>query len=388
MSDGRLRGRASTAGRARCHVVVLGLLLIGALGADEVADRRTSLAHALWQHQRPDGSWRSDTYALLRSGQALTAVMLAGLLDDPVDAPPEAVERGLASLRGQVGPDGSVGSADPLLLEYPTYATSFALLAFARAGRAEDADRRARLVHWLRRCQRSEADGFSATHVAYGGWGFTLPLRPGEAGHVDLAHTRWALTALAAAGALDDQTRQRASVYLALVQRRDRSRLPADAPDADGGCFFTPVAWPANKGGDGRPGHPWSASYASATADGAVALQLIGEPEHAALAQAWLRDHDAWAWPAGVPHGEESWGDAMRFYHCAARAAAWRGQTGSWRDHLLAVLGSPREDGLYANGTGFLMKEDDPLVASGLALLALTAAAASPLPPDNRQASR
>jgi hypothetical protein len=49
---------------------------------------------------------------------------------------------------------------------------------------------------------------------------------------------------------------------------------------------------------------------------------------------------------------------------------------GPWRLDFLRALGELRRvDGMFANPPGFLMKEDDPMIASALVLEALVAAA-------------
>lgn len=343
---------------------------LGTTTQDTIADRAHKLAQALWAAQDADGAWRSKHYAMLADGPCLTAVVLAGLVTLPLAADDAAKrKRAVAFLRRAV--DHAITYQNGDLPGYPTYSAAFALLALVRMGDAEDRERIAHLVTWLRTCQRQEEHGIDTAHVAYGGWGFGPVRAAGAAGHTDLAHTRWALSALAEADALDAATRIRAGRFLARCQRRDRTGLPAEALAFDGGFYLSPVVWPANKGG---PGH-WSTSYASTTADGAIALQLCGEATHAAAALAWLDAHDDWRFPAGIPtDGDAAWHESVRCYHLAARAMALRDQGGSWRADLLAALPTPRADGLYANPKGFLMKEDDPLVASSLLLHALAAA--------------
>lgn len=351
--------------------------------AEQLVSLRQDLAHALWAAQDADGGWHSQTYAVLRGGHALTALLLAGLVALPQDddaAPMGARARALAFLRAAIDSPAGLGNPTDQPREYPTSATAFALLALVRADEAEDTVRRSRLIAWLKACQRSEQNGFAVSHRAFGGWGFTVVDQPGFAGHTDLAHTRWALSALAAAGALDDDTATRATHFLALCQRRDTARLPPEATPADGGLYLSPVVWPANKGG---PGH-WSSSYASATADGVVALLLVGDVVHAREGFRWLDQHPGWDRPAGIPPATDTnWAAAVRCYHLCARANAYarrRTMLGEqdWHDEFIHALPSPRGDGLYANPEGFLMKEDDPLIASGLILHALAAASGAP----------
>ncbi len=346
--------------------------------ADAVRDRARRLARALVTVQNADGAWRSQHYAMLADGPCLTAVILAGLAGLPENVRGEHADR-IAKAREflRTAVDGALAHADGVLPGYPTYGAAFALIALVRAGDASDAQRIAGLVDWLRACQRQDAHGIGPSHRAYGGWGYGPVTSPGAAGHTDLAHTRWALTALAEAKALDADTVVRAITFLALCQRRDRTRLPMEAPPPDGGFYLSPVVWPANKGG---PGH-WSTSYASTTADGAIALQLCGETAHANAAFAWLDANQGWLYPAGIPvTSDTNWHESVRCYHLAARAAAFQHRPGVWRLAMMAAFPEPRADGLYANPHGFLMKEDDPLVASGLLLHAL-AAARSATPP-------
>lgn len=149
----------------------------------------------------------------------------------------------------------------------------------------------------------------------------------------------------------------------------------------DGGFYFSPVALAANKAG-GDPRQPQlAASYASATADGMLALVALGvsrdDPRRRDAWQ-WLRANPGWRYPAGIPDGKnENWREGLRCYHlaCRAKAHALMDQNPNWRREMLdsiADLGRP--DGLYANPAGFLMKEDDPLLASALILEALVAA--------------
>src|SRR5262249_59699277 len=117
--------------------------------------------------------------------------------------------------------------------------------------------------------------------------GARAPRRPG---HVDLAHTRRALEALRDAGRLDAATRARAERFLAVLQK-----LPGPGRGFDGGFYFSSVVLAANKGRveRGPQGESWR-SYATATADGALALLAAGvspSDERVLAAGRWLREH-------------------------------------------------------------------------------------------------
>jgi hypothetical protein len=92
----------------------------------------------------------------------------------------------------------------------------------------------------------------------------------------------------------------------------------------------------------------------------------------------WLRKHDDLTYPQGVPlprSHNEPWGDAIRFYHSAVRAEAYAALDwpGEWRSQLSATIAAYQAvDGSFRNTASPLMKEDDPLLGTALAAIALT----------------
>lgn len=360
-----LRATVRTAVRVAVRTAVRALvpaLVLVACTPPEPAPRppRERAAAWLWSRQQPDGSWRSGHYAVLRSGQALTPFVLHALLASGTRAPGDAVARACAFVRGSVGADGAIGYADPDLLEYPVYATSVAVLVLARAGHAGDAEPIARMQGWLAAQQCGEARGFGPDSPAYGAFGFgARGLPPGDPGHVDLAHTRFALQALATGGKLDAKVRERALVLLGRLQRDD------------GGFFFSPVVASANKAAR-DPGGAFRA-YATATADGLLALAALGLAEDDArivAARRWLERHASAARIGGIDERPaEPWHDALRFYHAMVLAAAHAPA----RPALHAMLAAQQAgDGSFACPIVTAMKEDDPVLATALALHALS----------------
>jgi len=322
----------------------------------------------LWARQAADGGWHSETYGLLRSGQSLTAFVLAGLLEVPsavATAPRGAVDRAFEFLRKHVDADGALGRSDPLLEDYPNYATALAVLAWSRAGRRDGLLER--MTTCLRRQQFAEELGWSPGWPAYGAWGMGgPPRRPPHTGHVDLSMTRHVLEGLAAAGLKPGEYAfSKASTFLERCQ------------NSDGGFFFSNVITDANKaGGEGGSFR----SYGTPTADGVLSLLAIGGDSKRALE--WLaRNHRVDRVP-GFPDGfAEDWAGGMIFYYWAASARTFRKLNVSeappgrdWRKDLVAAAASrQRSDGSFRNQS-FLMKEDDPLIATTLALGALVAA--------------
>lgn len=323
------------------------LLAILACGRPASVPERA--AHYLWRQQSPDGGWHSTTYGLLRSGQSLTPFVLEALLRVP-DPPRDGVERAVAFLNHHVNADGALGLANPLLSDYPNYATALTVRAFVRLGRDVTP-----LVRYLRQQQFSEENGWTGDHPAYGAWGMggDAP-QPPHLQHVDLSMTRYVLEALTAASATPkDPVLQQARVFL------DRCRNP------DGGFHFTTVVLEANKAGPDR-------SYGTATADGILSLQAIGASSD--TPRRWLHTHHRTdAVPGFATPTRQRWAQGLRFYYAAAVAAA------APELPVAPLVGPPRPDGSFANPEP-IVKEDDPLIATAFALRASTAGAARERP--------
>lgn len=333
----------------RTLAAILLIVLVSArgFGAEIRDDGRVAISKAaayLWSKQGPDGGWHSETYGLLRSGQSLTPFILLALLDAP-DAPKEAVDRALKFIVANTNAAGEVGRSDPSLEDYPNFATSLAVRALRKAGKPVD-----RRVEALRAQQFRAMNGWTPQDASYGGWGMGGPVRvPPHPGHVDLCMTRHVLQAVG-------DPEGCAKKYL------DRCR------NADGGFMFSPVVLDANKAGVGK-------SYGTATADGVLSLLALGEPAGRALE--WLTAHHRVDGVPGFDDASAKWRDGMLYYYLAASAQAFKAASGGpkgWQDEMIRSLGGrQREDGSFRNAS-FLMKEDDPLIATTLALLALISA--------------
>lgn len=343
----------------RAAATLIALLLL----ATACTQRDPGEAAAAWlrTQQRPDGSFRSEHYAVLRSGQAMTPFVLHALLARGTPVTDPAIVRGLDFVRGSIDRDGSIGYADPDLLEYPVYATSLAILVLVRCGDPDDRGRIDAMATWLARQQCREHRGFPPEAAAHGAFGFgARGLEPGRPGHVDLTHTRFALQALAAAGRLDTTVREAAFVLLRHLQGEN------------GGFYFSPVVDAANKAGRDATGR--FRAYATATADGVLALQALGTEDRdprLANARGWLARHAGTDRIGGIDENpSEPWHDALRFYHAMVLAEAWPPA----RAGLAAMLRARQAaDGSFRSEMVSAMKEDDPLLATALALHAFAA---------------
>jgi len=339
----------------------------------------------LWQQQGEDGGWHSPTHGIARAGAAWTPFVLHALLQVPGDVAPVpagGVDQALAFLRARVDSAGALGRSGPVL-EYPNYATAYALHVFVDAGAPADSALVRRMATYLAGEQFVEARGVTPDNPGYGGWGFgETNLAPGEFGHVDLSHTRRVLGALRAAGALDSATAGAAGAFLRILRKDTddpRPQPPAGGRGTfDGGFYASPVTFGVNKGGVGDDGT--FRPYATATADGLIGLLDTGHSVDSAPAQAalaWLREHPGWDFATGLPEDDPAqWQRVMRLYHIATRAEAYArtGET-DWQAAALTVLaGLQRADGSFANPDGGANKEDDPVLGTALAIEALVRA--------------
>ncbi|MEZ4699811.1 MAG: hypothetical protein R2834_05745 [Rhodothermales bacterium] len=354
-------------------------LLVASCGQPSVRERAEGLLAGasayLWAQQAGDGGWHSETHGIVRGGQAWTPFILHALLTTSPAARDSDAARAVAFIRAHIDSAGAVGRLHPIVLEYPNYASAFALRVLARDdATAGDAGRIAR---YLLGQHFTEPRGIFPEHPAYGAWGFgEVGLPSGGVGHVDLSHTRRVLQALREAGVTDSLVYARAATFLGRLQKRD-------AAGYDGGFHYAPLAVFANKGGfePDAGGVPIYASYATTTCDGLLALLAAGVPPSDARvrdAVAWLRDHPRLDYPEGIPAGQAAgWDEAIFFYHLMVRAEVYRAldwpDTG-WRGEIVSLLETRvRPDGSFANPAGAPNKEDDPLLATAFALVALGA---------------
>lgn len=346
----------------------------------------------LLSKQLADGSWRSETYGLLKSGQSLTPFVLFALsqtLSGTEDKEFRWVQKSMNFLRLN-NKEGVHGRSDPDFLDYPNYATSYALQCFLKYGVLQDNPTKQKIIKYLLKQQFSEPTGFCKSDSSYGGWGFGINTKPTLASFVDLAHTRRVLQALQKANSLTSECIIRSSQFLARLQKikieEDSSSLAkwSRSTGYDGGFFSSSTIPYANKGRtavDPKSGKPFFRSYSTATCDGILALlALDASPDNRFLKNAseWLKNNEDWESPTGIPLNDPApWRESMTVYNIMVQSEAFSALNleGNWRYHLIQTLKDIQaEDGSFANMKGKLMKEDDPLISTSYALIALSQA--------------
>lgn len=348
------------------------------------ADRGSAF---LAMRQAADGGWRSDTYGNFRGGDALTPLALIALDTTTHPGPHAAGCRFLANL-----------AADPERidrLEYPVYTAAFAVQVCLR-----DEASRGSAIRWadvLRGQQLAAGLGWAADDPEFGGWGYaTVEPRKPRPGAVrlptldpNLSATTLAVTALRTGGArVDDPALRAALTFLERCQNVPRADAAADPAFDDGGfCFDIGVADRSKAGSAGvdRHGRMRLRSYGSATADGLRALLACGLPaDHprVAAARAWLeRQFAADTHPGAFPRDRHVFRDGCFYYWCWSVATTLEAlgvdhlhtTAGplDWRRALAeALVERQADDGSWRSVHG-AVREDDPLVATPLALATL-----------------
>ena len=357
------------------------------------ADRiRQSACQYLWQQQRADGSWGSEKYGILKSGQAYTPFVLCALLRYDHNPSTDAIDKALDFMRSKIS-EGAIGRADPDVMEYPVYSTAYALMCFKIAGIDDDQSLIQEMEEYLVSEQFTQKRGFDPDHYAYGGWGFGGDQPVGKTGHMDLAHVRRVLDALAMKPANTQhlaEAQTRAEVFLRMVQKHPDDPRRQPLPEGfepeinsnsgfDGGFYFSPVILRANKGRLNQTESPYWNSYATTTCDGLLALlsaNVAKTDNRVRKAVDWLVDHPKLEHSQGIPEFYEgkNWRDAVMFYHLSVRGEVARalGKRQETRNQIASILSRHQNpDGSFVNRLSGLMKEDDPIMTTTLAVVAL-----------------
>ncbi len=356
----------------------------------------------LLKQQSPDGAWRSDVYATFKDGVALTPFAVTALQeahDAGVRTP--AVETAIRNACERLATFVKDGTVVPPAdgFDYPLYTAALTLKAFSHPTATDFAKHRAAWVKYIKERQLTEKLGWKPEDKQYGGWGYcrVIPQKP-EPGKLaptliesNLSATLFALDALKAAGETDAEVYKAALVFLRRCQTVHASVLSNHQPWAghlDGGFHFIYDDPTRNKAGVvPKEDASWPElfySYGSTTADGFRALYLCDQSDDVVQkmyrdwARNWLlinfrADHH----PGTYLKTHESNRDAVYYYYAASVARAFRdhklelSRGRNWREELSYALASRQaKDGSWTNPIE-LVRENDPIVATSSAVLAL-----------------
>lgn len=389
---------------------VASVILVGSCAAGAVAQPDTervsridaALARAsafLIEHQAADGSWRSETYGLMRDGATLTPPAASALFHMPQGGPAarDSFVRATGFLMSLVRPDGAIG-VDGRPLEQPVYAASGSSWTIILAGRTPEARRvQDALVSYLRELQYGAQLGWQPGDPDYGGWGYATfavrrpdgDLAGGRYEGANLSATLFAIGALRLAQTpADDPIYDDVLCFVQRCQNYGDDPAAADPAFDDGGFFFSPTDPARNKAGPAgvdAHGRTRFHSYGSMTADGLRALVRCGLPlEHPRVraARSWLeRNFRVDCNPGVFERDREVLRDAYYYYYCWSVAHALLGigagevRTAEGERDWAAELAEElmRRQNLDGSWTNRFTdaREDDPLVATPLAGAAL-----------------
>jgi len=370
-------------------LLLLALLQAGPVLADNPPNEPSSLTSArerglewLLHRQAEDGGWHSETYGAFSPGWGTTGLILETLAISPNKHAATARQRGLQFLASQVDPQGFLPAEKG---DSSVYAMASLLIALAheeQTSQLPDSQQvvAKRLRTALLQLQRTEAGGWTRNDRNYGGWGGELPPYhvPGTVSPANLSLTRYVLKAITSSGKIPDSSRAAAGIFLQRCQDREARSATLH------GFVFSPFAEdPLNKAGYRltSAGHSQGIPYFSATCDGLLAQQLCqsaisGEER----AQTW-RSLQSLPKPRLIKLAKDREQadvafDGLWFYATAAFAELGEQQPATeWQPHMAPLIdeliAAQQPDGHWQNLIGS-MKEDDPLIATALALKTLT----------------
>jgi hypothetical protein len=347
--------------------------------------------------QSADGAWRSKTYGPLKDGPSLTGFIAASM--SRVDTRSGRLQKSLSSARDYLTriANDDLDVASDVQISYPVYAAAGAVIALS--GRCNVKERAARDV-WLRHLRRQQLNetlGWKRKDESFGGWSFAHTpsvaidgQSPSPLATPNLSATAFALEALHRAGCpSDDQAIQDALVFVQRCQNLSQAGSAQDTTFDDGGFFFVHGDATRNKAGEAgtdASGHLRYRSYGSTTADGLRSLLYCGLPSgHSRVQAAVLWLYANWAaakHPGNYPPDREHLRHSLYFYFCASAADAIRMASDEALHppsfaHAMANLAGrlidlQHDDGAWTN-SAVDVREDDPLVATPLAMRALSA---------------
>lgn len=354
---------------------------VGAGSDDEAAVRRAAWNAAcrrgtewLLHRQADDGGWHSETYGSMKAGTGCTALVVFALSEGAAtDNATEsiALRRGVQFLTGRPADDGLVVAPDGTR-DNPLYAAALTLLVVAESTDRDHEAVRIRLAAGLKAYQRTERNGWRRDETDFGGWGLSRSAdRAGRFGPSNVSLTSVVLQALDRSASLDQTVRDDALLFL------DRCRNRSGDKRYHGGFVFTPRAdEPLNKGGDlvdangGRVPRP----YLAPSCDGWLARRACGEAVDSSESRATLGFIRPEARDVS-PFDRRGSEGGLAFYTVASRSLVRMrgGVSGTDSEEVLWMEELTRRqhrDGSWSNPDS-TMREDDPLVATSLAVLAL-----------------
>ena len=335
----------------------------------------------LGKAQGQDGGWHSLTYGQLKGGAALTTFVLYALSHAPAEwrkKQAETIARGFEFLRAGFARRGTIACPDGSL-DHPTYGAALWLRSRRWLELAGEERVRGDLLTYLLAAQCAEARGFEKESPSYGGWDF---LGQGDA-HGVTTGTNVSVTCLVVEALAEELGHEPGGKLLREFEAALGRAVAwtSRCQQKDGGFCFTPEPMSLNNKAEFKDdARHEPRAYGTATCDGIRALLACGvkaDDPRVAKAAVWLGERPSLELVPGFEGlpPERGWQRGLRFYYYASLARVLTSlpaaDVTSRRKALIEMLLKlQRGDGSYLNESD-RMRENDPLIATGLAVAAL-----------------
>ena len=338
----------------------------------------------LVSQQSADGAWRSKNYGAMKQGAANTSLVLYALSHLPEDKQKRFepnIELAKRFLLTGIEKKGCVANPDGSF-DYPVYSTAMILTANRKLNLGLSKTQTDRMIDFLLASQCVNERGFEQANLNFGGWDILGPgSTQGKTAGANVSVTFYVSEAF--------------SHYQSESIRIAKQRTVAWCErilnqSTDGGFYFTSqLNSTLNKAGWHDDKFKSPRSYGSATCDGLSILLTIGDTSKTNASEkaiSWIGTHGRIESVPGFK-GESDvigWPSSLRFYYLAALSRSmllgssqkWAGITTDLGTEKFTIsiqhqlVDTQRDSGAWQNDYS-RMREDDPLIATPFALIAL-----------------
>lgn len=333
----------------------------------------------LLNQQSESGAWKSEYYGNLKQGAATTSLTLFAISScspDLVKKHRQAIQAGFDFLKPGIDKHGFVANVSGP--DYSNYATALTLLAHTELEKKLGTPfiskaQRQKLIDFLVAAQVDETHGLQPTDDDYGGWdlsGWMQGVRSSPGTNVSVSSF-----VLMALNEVDTNAasvaRSKAKKWLARIQNPDHGFHFHPKKDHHG----NKAEW-----ADKQQTHP--RSYGTATVDGLRILRCLEmDPKQVQQSSRWLETQHESTTLQSVPgfegdaSNQDSWAQGLAFYYYMSLALesqtlSQRLQARIRKEIPAILIKQQQQNGSWENRSA-RMREDDPLIATSFAVIAL-----------------
>jgi len=362
----------------------------------------------LLNQQADDELWHSPNYGNLKDGAGISCMVLYAIshADKKYWSPhSDRLQRCVDALQTNVEKFGYVTNSDGA--DYSNYGSALLLLATRRLGLKLHQDQRFRLIEYLTNAQLDETEGFDSDNDDFGGWdlnGWMTGKRPTTGSNISVSATVIEALSIEYDELLQSARKKKFaddSSESKLLEKLSTTCLPRakkwimKCRNEDGGFFFHPEQKHlGNKAGWEDKKQTRAASYGSATADGLrsmlylLAFLSATDPssdfseskkwtKYISEAATWIRKQPSHTVVPGFGKDEESWSQGLKYYYWMSLSYSTLiidkdmvDVTARQQSIDKIIVSEQKDDGRWENPNA-RMREDDPLICTSFAIIAL-----------------